>query len=283
MIRDLSETLKAILEDDPALPPELAAAEVSFDRPTDPFNINKTTINLFLYDVRENTELRSNEQIVERRNNQSIVHPAPLRLNCSYLVTAWPIGGSELALQEHRLLAQALRVFGQFPTIPAKYLKDSLVGQDPPLPMMALHPDALKNLSEFWTSVGNKLRASLTLTVTISVPLYADLAEFVVTTRNTSIAPAETGPPDTWLEVGGRVLDLAAHGIAGALVDVLDATLQETGLRETSDAEGRFSFLRVPAGTQNLRAVATGFQAKTQPLVVPGRPEDYEITLAPLP
>ncbi len=157
------------------------------------------------------------------------------------------------------------------------------MGQDPPLPMMALHPDALKHLSEFWTSVGNKLRASLTLTVTIGVSLYADVAEFVVTTRTTSIAPAEAGPQDTWLEVGGRVLDLAAQGIAGALVDVLDATLQETGLRDTSDAEGRFSFLRVPAGTQNLRAVASGFQAKTQPLVVPGRQEDYEITLAPLP
>ncbi len=112
MIRDLSETLKAILEDDPALPPELAAAEVIFDRPTDPFNPTKTTINLFLYDVRENTELRSNEYVVERRNHQSIVHPAPLRLNCSYLVTAWPVGGSELALQEHRLLTQALRAFG---------------------------------------------------------------------------------------------------------------------------------------------------------------------------
>jgi hypothetical protein len=39
----------------------------------------------------------------------------------------------------------------------------------------------------------------------------------------------------------------------------------------------------VPAGTHTLRAVAPGFQLKSQPLVVPGRPEDYEITLAPLP
>jgi hypothetical protein len=277
MIRDLSETLKAILQD-PSVPPELAASDILFDRPTDPFNPGKTTIDLFLYDVRENTELRSNEQQMERKNHQSITHPAPLRLNCSYLVTAWPVGGAELALQEHRLLAQVLRALGQFPTIPAQYLHGSLVGQDPPLPMVALHPDALKNLSEFWTSVGNKLRASLTVTVTISVPLFADVPEFVVTTRNTAFRPSQSAPPEAWVQVGGRVLDATAEGVAGALVDIVDA-----GLRESSDADGRFSFLRVPPGTHTLRAVASGFQPKTQPLMVPGRPEDYEITLAPLP
>ncbi len=277
MIRDLSETLKAILQD-ASVPPELAASDILFDRPTDPFNPGKTTIDLFLYDVRENTELRSNERQVERKDHQSITHPAPLRLNCSYLVTAWPVGGAELALQEHRLLAQVLRALGQFPTIPARHLHGSLVGQDPPLPMVALHPDALKNLSEFWTSVGNKLRASLTVTVTISVPLFADIPEFQVTTRSTAFAPSQAAPPESWVQVGGRVLDPAAQGVAGALVDIVDA-----GFRESSDADGRFSFLRVPQGTHTLRAVASGFQPKTQSLVVPGRPEDYEITLAPLP
>jgi hypothetical protein len=277
MIRDLSETLKAILQD-PSVPPELGGADILFDRPTDPFTPPKTTINLFLYDVRENTELRSNELVVERKNHQSIVHSAPLRLNCSYLVTAWPVGGAELALQEHRLLAQVLRVLGQFPTIPSKYLQGTLLSQDPPLPMVALHPDALKNLSEFWTSVGNKLRASLTVTVTISVPLFADIPEFVVTTRSAAFAPSDTGAPETLVQVGGRVLDTAAQGVPGAFVDILDA-----GLHETSDGDGRFSFLCVPAGSHNLRAGASGFQTKTQPLVVPGRPEDYEITLAPLP
>lgn len=277
MIRDLSETLKAILQD-PSVPPELAAADIVFDRPTDPFNPGKTTIDLFLYDVRENTELRSNERIVERRDHQAIVHPAPMRLACSYLATAWPFGGTELALQEHRLLAQVLRALGQFPTIPPQYLQGSLIGQDPPLPMVALHPDALKNLSEFWTSVGNKMRPSLTVTVTISVPVYADVSEFVVTNRSSAFAPSQTAPPETWVQVGGRVLDLAAQGISDAMVDILDA-----GLRETSDANGQFSFLRVPTGTHQIRAVAAGYQPVTQPLVVPGRPEDYEITLAPLP
>ncbi|SRR6266496_2612403 len=277
MIRDLSETLKAILQD-PSVPPELAVADIVFDRPADPFNPPKTTIDLFLYDIRENTELRSNEQQIEIKNHQAIIHPAPLRLSCSYLVTAWPFGGAELALQEHRLLSQVLRAFGQYPTIPAHLLQGSLVGQEPPLPMVGLHPDALKNLSEFWTSVGNKLRASLTLTATISVPLFADVPEFVVTHRSTAFATSGTGASETWLQVGGRVLGPAAQGVPNAMVDILDLHL-----REFSGSDGRFSFLRVPAGTHQIRAIAAGFQPTAQPLVVPGRPEDYEITLAPLP
>ena len=49
MIRDLSETLQAIL-DDAALEksfPELAAAQIAFERPSDQFSPSQTTINLF--------------------------------------------------------------------------------------------------------------------------------------------------------------------------------------------------------------------------------------------
>lgn len=276
MIADLSETLRAILQD-PSVPPELGAADIVFDRPTDPFTPSKTTVDLFLYDMRENTELRSNEQVVQKIGNQSFTFPAPLRLNCSYLVTAWPVSGPELVLQEHRLLAQVLQAFGQFPMIPEKYLQGSLAAQDPPPPMIELHPDALRTMSEFWTAVGNKLRASLTVTVTISVPLYADVQDFLVTTRTATVAQPQ-GPADSLVQVGGKVQDLTGTGIGGALIDLLDA-----GLRQTSAADGTFSFLSVAPGTHTIRAVAPGFQMKSQPLVVPGRPEDYEVTLAPLP
>jgi phage antirepressor YoqD-like protein len=59
MIRDLSQTLRAILTQ-PGLPAELAAAQIAFDRPTEQFNPSQTTVDLFLFDVQENKELRSN-------------------------------------------------------------------------------------------------------------------------------------------------------------------------------------------------------------------------------
>jgi hypothetical protein len=127
MIRDLSETLRALL-DDPALAgtfPDLAAAQVVFDRPVESFNPSQTTIDLFLYDLRENMELRTSETQYVRTNGHVTVRPAPLRLACSYLVTAWPVGGSDLPLREHRLLSQVLQVLSQHPRIPASFLVGS--------------------------------------------------------------------------------------------------------------------------------------------------------------
>ncbi len=279
MIRDLSATLKAVLHDAGFAPqfPELAAADIVFDRPVDPFTPAKTTVDLFLYDLRENTELRSNELTIERKNGQAISHPAALRLNCSYLVTAWPVGGPEIALQEHRLLTQVLRVLSRYPTIPPVFLQGSLVGQDPPLPMVALHPDALKNLAEFWSSLGSKLRASLTVTVTISVPVFADVTDFIVTTHVTGYGPGTAAPAESVVHVGGKVVDQTTTGVAGALVDILDA-----GLREMTDSDGQFDFPQVPVGPHMIRATAVGFKPQSQAFRVPGRPEDYVIKLTPL-
>jgi hypothetical protein len=279
MIDDLSLTLKAVLKD-PGLKaqfPQLAAADVVFDRPQDPFTQTNTTIDLFLYDLRENLELRSNEQEVDFVKGQAITHQAPLRLNCSYLVTAWPVGGVDLPLQEQRLLAQVLQVLSRYPTIPNNFLQGAMIGQDPPLPMVALHPDALKNLAEFWSSLGSKLKASLTVTVTIGMPVFLDNTDFIVTTHSTSYAPGLSAPAETLVHVGGQVLDGFGAGVAGALVDILDA-----GLRQTTNDNGQFDFLVVPTGTHTIRAVAPGFQPRSQPFTVPGKPEDYVITLTPL-
>jgi hypothetical protein len=280
MIDDLSKVLKAVLHD-PVFAtqfPELKAADIVFDRPLDPFTPAATTIDVFLYDLRENLELRLNEITTTKSGNQIITHPAALRLACSYLVTAWPVGGPDLALQEHKLLSQVLRVLSRYPTIPATFLTGTtLVGQDPPMPMVTLHPDALKNLAEFWSSLGSKLKASLTVTVTISVPVFADFPDFMVTTHSTIYAPGFSAPSETLIQFGGRVIDNHSNGVVGAMVDILDM-----GLRETTDQSGQFDFEMVPAGSYNVRAIATGFKPKVQSIAVPGLPDEYVIQLAPL-
>jgi hypothetical protein len=279
MIDDLSQTLKAVLHDPTFATqfPELHGADIVFDRPTDPFTPTNTTVDVFLYDLRENLELRSNEPTTSRVGNQTVTHPAELRLACSYLVTAWPVGGADLALQEQKLLAQVLRVLSRYPTIPGSFLQGTLVGQDPPLPMVALHPDALKNLAEFWSSLGSKLKASLTVTVTISVPVFVDVTDFVVTTHSTIYAPGFTAPTETLIQFGGRVIDNNANAVAGALVDLLDMEL-----RETTDQAGQFDFDNVPAGVHNVRAIATGFKPLVQSVTVPGLPDEYVLQLTPL-
>ncbi|SEE85120.1 Protein of unknown function [Rhizobiales bacterium GAS191] len=177
MIHDLSETLRAILTQ-PGLPPELAGAHIVFDRPADTFNPTQTTIDLFLYDLRENLEMRGSQAAsapntsgTPSTSKSAVAQPA-LPLACTYLVTAWPVGGPELALQEQRLLSEALQVLTKYRIIPTQFLQGSLAGRLPLPQMLVLHPDALKNVSEFWTSLGNKLRPSLSVTVTLAIPSF---------------------------------------------------------------------------------------------------------------
>ncbi len=281
MIDDLSRTLEAIL-DDPALGtdfPELLAANVEFERPDGTFTPSApASLDLFLYDVRENLELRNNQPIVERQGGDAVIRKPPRRIDCSYLVTSWPTGAVPLAFAEQRLLGQALQVLGRYPKIPESLLQGALVGQAPPLPMMAPQVDGLKSPADFWTAMGNQLRAAFTVTVTICVPVLADATAPLVTTKAAGFAAGQTPVDETLVAVGGRVIDGGGNGVAGAVVDVTDA-----GLRATTDAEGRYAFIRVPAGNRTFRAVAVGFQPLVQAVQVPGQTADYELTLIPLP
>jgi hypothetical protein len=169
MIDDLSQTLRVMLSR--VGPEPLRSAQIVFDRPADTFNPQQTTVNLFLYDIREDAELRSNEPIVERLNGQIITHRPPLRVACSYLITAWSGGltGDEAAFLEQKLLGQILQVLAGQPTIDRSLLQGSLSGQSLPLPVVTAAATPERNLSEFWTALGNKLRASLSVKITVAI------------------------------------------------------------------------------------------------------------------
>jgi hypothetical protein len=272
MIDGLSNTLNSILTQ-AGLPSELSGAYISFAR-LEEFKPSQTTVNLFLYDIRENLELRSNEPTIERVDGHAITHRSPLRVACSYLITTWPMGvsGEAASLLEQRLLGQVLQVLSRYPTIPKDFLKGSLVDQELPLPMVTAVVDSQKNMSEFWTALGSKLRPSLTVTVTIALPVFADVSYPIVTTKSFSFEVSEE-VEETRVQIGGRVLDSGSRAaVAGALVEI-----GELGLRTTTDSEGRYSFLKVPAGTHTIRVLAFDYQLATRSLVVPGRREDYEV------
>jgi hypothetical protein len=282
MIRDLSETLRAML-DDPGLAlsfPDLAAAQIGFDRPTEMFNPTQTTIDLYLYDIRENMELRSSEPKLERLSGQIRVHPAPLRVACSYLVTAWPVGGTDLVLQEHRMLSQVLQVLSRHAKIPAPFLRGKLIGQEPPLPIITLQADGLKEPAEFWTAIGNKLRPSITTTVTIGMEVLAPVTAPTVITEEVRLgertAPNEQEiSPATrqqFFRIGGRVTGAGNAPIAEAMV-----TLVGTGFATKTDADGRYVLGTMPAGTYILH-VQSGATTKDITVTIPAQAgSDYKV------
>lgn len=177
MIHDLDRTLEELLKLD--LPQSIVEqVTISFATPNNQFppaSVPLPAVNLFLYDVRENRELRGGERVVERRpdGTATLTRP-PVRIDCSYLVTAWPSDASNTpALDEHKLLGAVMLVLLRHPTLPEVVLQGSLAGQDLPLPTSALQPGHLQNLGEFWQALGGRPRAALNYTVTLALQVAA--------------------------------------------------------------------------------------------------------------
>ena len=285
MIRALSETLQAILTDGSLATnfPELAKALIAFDRPDESFKPTQTTINLFLFDVRENMELKSNEPVIERSNGQALIHPGPMRVACTYLATAWPVDGTDLALQEQRLLAQVLQVLSGYPKIPDTFLKGKLIGQQPPLPMVASYPDEIKNPAEFWAAIGNKLRPSLGITVTIAMDIFA-AAKAPITKTSMFRTGERTTPgeekliPATQQElysIGGQVKQADGNPAKGAMV-----MLVGTGLAARTDGDGRYVLGAMQAGSYVLQ-VQSDVTTKQVNVTIPLKQttESYDVQL----
>ena len=190
MFDDLDNTLQQLLKRQ--LPASVVSqVTITFAAPDaqfPPTTVTLPAIDLFLYDVRENRELRNNEWLVERRSNGSATKTrAPVRIDCSYLITAWASQSSTTPTQdEHHLLGEVMKVLLRFQTLPAAILQGSLQGQEPPLPTTALQPGRLQSISDFWQTLGGRPRAALTYMVTIGV---------------TPESPVEAGAPVTDLSI----------------------------------------------------------------------------------
>ncbi len=173
MIDDLDKSLEQLLKTE--LPPGLVSqVAITFASPGDQFPPSSVTLpalDLFLYDVRENRELRSNEWRLERLNDGAgQKNPPTLRIDCSYLITAWPSASSTTAAQdEHRLLGELLKALSRYTSLPSAVLQGVLAGQQPPLPTTSLQPGRLQSLAEFWQALGGKPKAAVHYTVTVGV------------------------------------------------------------------------------------------------------------------
>lgn len=178
MIRDLDETLRELLEQQAPPGSELAGADISFDVPDGDWrsSLQNLTVNCYLYDLRENRDLRTTEPVRQRdlQSGRVIYRPAPVRIDCAYCITAWSPAGDESVLDEHRLLGQVLMVLLRNRTIPPGVLQGSLTAQMAPYPTVIAATDGMKNLPEFWGALDQQLKPSLSYVVTLAAMLDAE-------------------------------------------------------------------------------------------------------------
>jgi hypothetical protein len=188
VIQDLDDTLGRLLR--ASLPKDWAdKVQISFAAPDGEFppqSVALPAIDLFLYDVRENLELRSNERFVRRDDQgRAVQQAAPARVDFSYLITAWPSQAvNDPWKDEHRLLGEVMRALLKHRNIPRALLQGELAGQDLPLPVAMLQSGLLQSPGEFWQALGGRPKVSLHYTVTVAVPVLPDVEGPLVLDRN---------------------------------------------------------------------------------------------------
>jgi Pvc16 N-terminal domain len=173
MIDDLDNTIELLLRRElPAsLLSQLAITFATPDQHFPPSTVVLPAIDFFLYDLRENRDLRMNEWTVARTADGSATRLAPpVWVECSYLVTAWSSPTvPDPARDEHRILGEVTRALLHYPVLPPEFLQGTLRNGGSSPPTTSLQPGKLNSLSEFWQAMGGKPRAAVNYTVTLAV------------------------------------------------------------------------------------------------------------------
>ncbi|MGH3616301.1 MAG: DUF4255 domain-containing protein [Pseudonocardia sp.] len=198
MFHDLDATLAALLAGELAL----SGVSVSFAGPDDQFppsTVALPAVAFFLYDVRENTGLRvTGWDTGQRADGGATRTRPPVRVDCSYLITAWPGDAApDPARDEHHLLGEVLKVLLRHRRIPERYLHGELAGQEPPVPTRIVGEGQLQSMGEFWQAMGGRPKATLHYGVTLSVAVAEPVdAGPEVTEHVTSLSLTGSGGPE---------------------------------------------------------------------------------------
>jgi hypothetical protein len=147
-----------------------SGVDVSLEAPTKEWAArrNAPTVNVYLYDVREDLmrrqvlyeEVRGPDgRVLERR-------PPPRRFKLSYLVTVW----TQRPEDEHRLLSALLSCFLRHEALPPDVLTGTLADSSyATLVSVALPPPQDRSLADVWSALGGELKPSLDLVLTAPV------------------------------------------------------------------------------------------------------------------
>lgn len=243
MIHDLDESLRALLVKKGKL--NLGEIDLTFDAPDREWSgkLTKPTINLFLYDVHENMELRQHEWVVERHGRGPATKSKPAAwIDLSYLITVW----ANAVEDEHRLIWHILYVLLKYPLLPADVLQGALARIPHPLQTKAAHTDgAYRSLAELWGSLEAQLKPSVNYTVTVPLDRQVEVAAPLVTRKHLrfdQLTPGTT--PDELIQIGG----FASRKDTQAGIGRARVVIEELGLEVVTDEHGYFRLPTIPPG-----------------------------------
>jgi hypothetical protein len=271
MISELDESIRQLLTTKADLGP--AVADISFETPDREWSasLSKPTVNVYLYDIRENHELRRIEwKIAQDGSGNSVRKKTPSRVDLAYLITVW----TNDVVDEHRLLWHVLLTLFRFPQLPEDVLSGRLSEQEYPIKTVAAQPNGLfSNPADFWTALDNEIKPFINYVVT--VPLDTDVAFTapLVRTKIVDIKPPETDA-ERLVQVAGIVHEKGKPDQPVTGARVVD---REGRMTAETDDRGHYSFRKLVEGEHTFQVLVAGRKVGEMPVTVPA--ESYDLAI----
>jgi hypothetical protein len=141
-----------------------------------PSYVTLPAIDLFLYAIEENYELRSFLPTDTRQNDGTISRQQRQpKVDCHYMISAFPAKGVlNPDDDEHRMLGEALRVLMRHRRLPDQILQGGMVGQQTQVRSIALTTSVSTGLKpgiDIWQALQVRPRVTIHYWLTISVDL----------------------------------------------------------------------------------------------------------------
>lgn len=280
MIEDLDEVFRQLLIRE--LPIKNSEVEVKFDQPKREWSarISRPTLNLFLYDVRENQKLRQTQpmwDMVKNSDGTITKRRKPVRVDLHYMITAWATEPED----EHRLLGRTLMALFRFAHLPEELLPESFGNQTKPIPIMVAQYDELRNPHDVWSVLDNEMRPALACIVTMALDPYTPTTTPLVRTRELRIGPSpvprlqrleEGVEPDRFWTIGGTLR--SGQPLDAELVRLV---IVERQLEGRLQPEGRFTVGPLEAGEYTLEVTVDDGPPQQYPISVPAADYDLEV------
>lgn len=279
MIDALDETIRQLLiREMPVTDNEI---DIAFDMPKREWSarLSRPTINLFLYDIRENSALRKFgwEQTGNVSDEGIGRKMAPLRVDCHYILTAWANDPSD----EHRLLARSMMALFRHPDLTRDMLVDRLQSQAFDIRTKLAAHDKLTNPAEVWSALDNEMRPSISYVITITMDPWAEEFDPMVSTLSFGMDQTQPDPETNTAKPIRR--DSQLYGFGGQVLHndqplaSAEVRVKGRGIATVTDADGRYQLRGLPAGEHTLIVTPPEGTAVERPLTIPDAQGKYDI------
>jgi hypothetical protein len=249
---------------------------VSFDAPTGAWAeaLERPALNLYLYDVQESRDERRVEWDEARVDGRPVARPPPVRLDVSYVITAW----ASTSEDEHGLLSAALAIAYAHPALPDDVRTGVLAEDDAAaheLTVRAARPPGDGHSAAFWAALGAGHKASVDFGVGVWCrPGRA--REQAPPVRTQTLRMEVRARPAAGVEelhrISGTVRGADGEPSEGAWV-----VLPESGGLAVTDPQGRFTLAALRAGRHALKVRGTTGAEADATAAVPGAPVDVTL------